>query len=72
MKEPDRDDWEKLVRSLKYINGTLYLKLSLYVDEMAFVTWWIDSSYNVHHNASGHSNAMMSLGKGAVISASNK
>jgi hypothetical protein len=27
VKSPDEDDWEKLKRVLKYLNGTRYLKL---------------------------------------------
>jgi hypothetical protein len=32
VKNPDEDDWRKLKRVLKYLNGTKYLKLRLTVD----------------------------------------
>ena len=39
---------------------------------MSIIKWWIDVSYATHDNCKGHRGAIMSLGKGAVISASNK
>ena len=43
VKAPDKDDWGKLVRVLKYINGTRYMKLILSTDEMNFnVHWYVD------------------------------
>jgi hypothetical protein len=40
VKAPDEDDWGKLVRVLKYINGTQYMKLILSADEMNFTVHW--------------------------------
>ena len=40
VKAPDEDDWGKLVRVLKYINGMQYMKLILSVDEMNFTVHW--------------------------------
>ncbi len=34
VKSPDKDDWGKLKRVLKYLNGTKYLKLNLSVDNI--------------------------------------
>ena len=48
VKKPDEDDWGKLKRVLKYLNGTRHLKLTLNVDSKSLVRWWIDASYNVH------------------------
>ena len=36
VKNPDKDDWGKLVRVLKYLNGTWFMKLILSADEMNF------------------------------------
>jgi hypothetical protein len=35
VKSPDKDDWGKLKRVLKYLNRTKYLKLRLTIDNMA-------------------------------------
>ena len=40
VKAPDKEDWGKLVRALKYINGTRYMKLILSADEMNFTVHW--------------------------------
>ena len=34
VKNPDEDDWGKLKRVLKYLNGSKYLKLNLSVDNL--------------------------------------
>ena len=46
VKMPDEDDWGKLVRVLKYINGTRFMTLTLSADEMNFtVHWYVDGSH---------------------------
>ena len=47
VKSPDKDDWGKLKRVLKYLNGTKYLKLRLTVDSMSMLKWYVDGSHNV-------------------------
>jgi len=37
VKNPDEDDWGKLKRVLKYLNGTRYLKLRLTVESMGML-----------------------------------
>ena len=37
VKNPDEDDWGKLKRVLKYLNGTRYLKLQLTVESMGML-----------------------------------
>jgi hypothetical protein len=45
VKAPDQDDWGKLVRVLKYLNGTYDMKLILSADEMKFTfNWYVDGS----------------------------
>ena len=48
VKNPDEDDWGKLKRVLKYLNGTRYLKLRLTVENMGMLKWYVDGSHNVH------------------------
>ena len=71
-KAPDEDDWGRLKRVLKYLKGTIGLKLTLSVDDMSIIKWWINTSYATHYNCKSHRDTIMSLGKGAVTSASNK
>jgi hypothetical protein len=72
VKKPDEDDWGKLKRLLKYLKGTKHMKLTLTVDNLSIIRWWVDASYNVHEDCKGQTGAMMSLGKGAPISFSRK
>jgi hypothetical protein len=72
VKAPDKDDWGKLVRVLKYLNGTRYMKLILSADEMNFtVHWYVDGSHQVHKDCRGQIGCLMTMGKGAAISLSN-
>ncbi len=72
VESPDEDDWMKLKRVLKYLNGTKYLKLKLSVDDLRLLKWYVDRSHNVHWDCQGHGGAMLTLGKGATNSYSRK
>jgi hypothetical protein len=73
VQEPDEDDWAKLVQVLQYLNGTRYLKLILSADAINFaICWYIDASHQVHEDCRGQIGCLMTLGKQAVISSSNK
>jgi hypothetical protein len=42
VKSPDKDDWGKLKRVLKYLNGTKYLKLSISVANLGILKWYFN------------------------------
>ena len=68
VKAPDEDNWGKLVRVLKYINGTQYMKLILRADEMNFtVHWYVDGSHQIHEDCRGQIGCLMTMGKGEAI-----
>ena len=58
-KKPDKDNWGKLKRALKYLNGTRRLKLTLTIESMGIIKWFIDGSQNTHWECKGHGGAMM-------------
>ncbi len=73
VKDPDKDDWGKLVRVLKYLNGTWIMKLILSADEMNFtINWYIDGSHQVHEDCRGQIGCLTKMGKGVACSYSNK
>jgi hypothetical protein len=72
VKEPDKDNWGKLKRILKYLNGTKYLRLTLSIDNLGVLKWYVDGSHNVHWDCRGHGGAMFTMGKGAALSYSRK
>eukprot|EP00804_Cyclotella_cryptica_P014940 CCRYP_000553-RA/>CCRYP_000553-RA protein AED:0.33 eAED:0.33 QI:0/0/0/1/0/0/2/0/128 len=53
VKRPDKDDWGKLKRVLKYLNGTQHMRLRLGVEDLRIIQWWVDASYNVHEDCRG-------------------
>ncbi len=72
VKAPDKDDWGKLKRVLKYLNGTKFLKLTLCVENLGMLKWYVNGSHNVHWDCKGHGGAVFKLGKGATASYSRK
>jgi hypothetical protein len=73
VQSPDEDDWEKLKRILKYLNGTRNLKLVLCADQTKYaVHWYVDGSHQIHEDCRGHTSSLATFGKGSVSSSSNK
>jgi len=68
VQKPDEDDWNKLKRVLRYLKGTKHMKLSLRVDNLNTICWWVDAAYGVHMDLKGHTGMMMTLGQGALMS----
>ncbi len=70
---PNKDDWGKLKRVLKYLKGTCYLKLKLNADELKFNNHcYIDGSHQIHDGCHGQVGYLVTFGRGAVTSSSNK
>jgi hypothetical protein len=73
VKDPNQADWEKLMRVMKYLNGTRneYL-VTLSADNLRVVKWYVDASFAVHPDFKSHTGAVMTLGKGAMQSIARK
>ena len=67
---PDIDDQKKLARVIRYLRRYPTLALTLEATHLPIAKWWIDAAYAVHPDMKSQTGAMMSLGKGAVISSS--
>jgi hypothetical protein len=70
VKQPDVEDWKKLMRVLKYLHGTKGLCLTLEADDTKIVKWWVDAAFAVHSDMRSQTGATMSLGRGSVYSSS--
>ena len=46
----------------------VYIKLTLSVDSMDTVHWYVDASFGAHIDLKGHTGMMMTLGRGATMS----
>ena len=58
VKDPNHADWLKLVRLLKYLNGTREMKLKLKADDLRVLKWYVDASYAVHPDFKSHIGAI--------------
>ena len=72
VKEPDTDDWGKLRYGLMYLKGTMYMKRHLSVNSLKDITWWVDGLFEVHWGSKGHTGAMMSMVKDAIVNVARK
>jgi hypothetical protein len=72
VREPDKDDWTKLVHLMRYIRGTRTMPLILSANRSGILKWWVDTSFAVHPNMRGHSGGGLSLGRGFPIVSSTK
>ena len=66
VQEPTSDDWKKLLRLMKYINGTKNYLLTLSSKDLHVVKWYIDASFAVHPDFRSHTGAVMTMGQGTV------
>ena len=71
-KSPNQSDWTKLIRMMKYLNGTRHLKLRLKVNDIRVIKWYVDASFGVHPDFKSHTGAVMTMGKGAIQSIARK
>ena len=72
VKSPDEDDWGKLKRVLKYLRETKSLGLTLSVEDIGIIQWYVDAYFATHRDCKEHTSTMMTLDKGAVLSFSRK
>jgi hypothetical protein len=64
VKGPNKADWEKLVRLMKYLNGMRELKLTLSADNLHCIKWCVDASLAVYPDYKSHTGTTMSYGDG--------
>ena len=69
---PTTEDWKKLYRVMKYINGTQNDVLTLYATNAHTFHWYVDASFAVHPDFWSHTGAIMTMGSGAIQSGSSK
>jgi len=70
VKGPDKDDYKKLGRVIKYLWSTMDMPLTLEADNMSIIKWWVDASFAVHPDMKSHTGSTMMLGKGMIYSTS--
>ncbi len=68
VRSPDKHDWGKVKRVLRYLKGTLHMPLILSADSLTLSRWWVDAAYAMHDDCRGHTGAGMSFGQGMTLS----
>lgn len=71
---PDKDDWKKLNRMLKYLEDTIELELIIELEkgEELSIHWYPDAAFAVHPDMKSHTGAVMIGGSGAINTISSK
>jgi hypothetical protein len=72
VQSPNECDWMKLVRLMKYLNGTRAKTLRIKADDISVVKWYIDASFAVHDDYKSHTGATMIMGSGSIQNISRK
>jgi hypothetical protein len=72
VREPDEDDWKKLVHLMRCLRGSMKMPLILSANGSHTLKWWVDASFAVHPNSRGHSGGGLSLGRGFPVMGSTK
>jgi hypothetical protein len=61
VKDPNQVDWEKLMRVLKFLNGTRDEYLTLSANGLRVVKWYVDASFAVHPDFKSHTGTVNQL-----------
>jgi len=69
---PTDQDWKKLERVIKYLNGTRDLCLSIKAHKPLEIKAYIDASFATHMDRSGHTGMYVTLGIGTIYCKSTK
>ena len=74
VKDPNVGDWEKLIRMIKYLNGTRDLVLKIDTSGgVSVIKWYVDAAFAVHPDFKSHTGATMRFGdKGGAIQCSSR
>ena len=72
VRDPNTDDWEKLVRYIKFVDKTKNDVLTLSAENLHVLKWYIDVSFAVHPDFKSHTGMTMTMGSGAIQSGSMK
>ena len=72
VKGPNKADYVKLARVIRYLRRTMHLPLVLGWDKSGTICWNVDASFAVHKDMRSHTGAVLTLGQGALLSMSRK
>ena len=65
--QPNQRDGNILLRLLKYLVGTHEFCLKLNTGKTSFIKWHVDAEFVVHSDFKLHTEATLTVGKGAIV-----
>jgi len=72
VRNPNQDDWMKLVRMMKFLKQTQKDQLTLKSDGSCTLKWHVDAAFAIHPDYKSHTGGTLTMGKGAITSISRK
>jgi hypothetical protein len=72
VRDPNEADWQKLIRLLKYLNGSRKDVLTLSATNLRCIKWSVDVAFAVHPDFKSHTGGVMKFEHGAIQSMSRK
>ena len=67
VQKPKEDDWGRLVRMMRYLNGTRNDKLIFSADDVHVIKRYVNTSFAVHPDFRSHTGSVMTYGRGVPI-----
>ena len=68
----DTDDYKKIARVMKYIQGTIGLPLIFSIDKSENIKWYVDASFLLHKDMRSHTGGFMNMRTGGSYVQSSK
>jgi len=72
VKDPNQDDWCKLLRLMVFLSETRDDELILFVDHLDIIRWFVNTAFAVHPDFKSHTTGAMTLGRGCILNGSCK
>ena len=72
MRRPDTDEYKKLARVMKYIQGTIGLPLIFSIDKSGNIKWYVDALFAAQKDTMSHTGGFMTMGTGGAYVQSSK
>ncbi len=66
VKAPTDSDWDKLMRMMKYLNGTRNKTLTMKADDLKVIKLYVDASFAVHPDFWSHTGGVMTMGSNTM------
>ena len=72
VQKSNTQDWQSLVRLMKYLNGTKKYHLTLGIGNLRMIKWYVDTFFVVYPDFYSHIGGIMTMGTGAIQAGSMK